>query len=380
MTIERGEHVDTPEAMRSAMVDRLASTIHRSDRIASALRAVPRHLFLPGVALDRVYSGAVIPTRFDAAGRAISSSSEVAVMVPMLNALALQPGHRVLEIGAGTGYNAALLAELVGDRGRVTTIDIDEPIAAEARAHLAEAGYARVEVGCGDGWNGWASGAPFDRIEVTASANDLSPQWNKQLVEGGLLCVPFLFRPNAMTIPIFRKEGDSFRTVSVVPGGFMPLRGDGAPADATRRIGEWRITAARPVDEAKLEALLRERPSVEIAGDLNWNAVTLLAFSEPDAVTIAKVDRPSVSIGIFDGDGLAVVETGGGVVAGWRMMFTSVGAPSALIRLRERMAALAARTWAEIEVVAVPTGSDRRPEGTIVIERPNYTFGVRLPE
>jgi protein-L-isoaspartate(D-aspartate) O-methyltransferase len=327
-----------------------------------------------------VYSGAVIPTRFDAAGRAISSSSEVAVMVPMLNALALQPGHRVLEIGAGTGYNAALLAELVGDRGRVTTIDIDEPIAAEARAHLAEAGYARVEVGCGDGWNGWASGAPFDRIEVTASANDLSPQWNKQLVEGGLLCVPFLFRPNAMTIPIFRKEGDSFRTVSVVPGGFMPLRGDGAPADATRRIGEWRITAARPVDEAKLEALLRERPSVEIAGDLNWNAVTLLAFSEPDAVTIAKVDRPSVSIGIFDGDGLAVVETGGGVVAGWRMMFTSVGAPSALIRLRERMAALAARTWAEIEVVAVPTGSDRRPEGTIVIERPNYTFGVRLPE
>jgi hypothetical protein len=61
------------------------------------------------------------------------------------------------------------------------------------------------------------------------------------------------------------------------------------------------------------------------------------------------------------------------------MMFTSVGAPSALIRLRERMAALATRTWAEVEIVAVPTGGDRRPEGTIVIERPNYTFGVRLP-
>jgi methyltransferase of FxLD system len=378
MTIDERTSASEADELRGRMVERLMSAQSMDQPVANAFRTVPRHLFLPGIAVDRVYSGAVVPTRFNESGQAISSSSEVAVMVPMLQRLALRQGQRVLEIGAGTGYNAALLSELVGAQGRVTTIDIDETITSDARAHLKDAGYERVSVETGDGWQGWHEGAPYDRIMVTASAADLSPRWSEQLVDGGLLCVPFVFRPNAFTIPVFRKEGERFRSVAIVQGGFMPLRGAGAPPDATRRLGDWRYTSARPLDEAKLEALLKEPVSVELDGDWNWKAMALLAFAEPDAITLSRVDRPMASIGIFDGEGLAVAEGAGGTVAGWRTLFANVGAPSTLARLRERLGELAERGWDDVRIEAVPTGADR-PAGTNVFERANYTYGVGLP-
>jgi len=131
--------LSSADVQRERMVDRLVQQVHPREETVAAFRAVPRHLFLPDIDLDRVYSGAAIPTRHSDKGDPISSSSEVAIMALMIDALRLERGQRVLEIGAGTGYNAAMLAELVGAEN-VVMLDIDHEIAGEARAHLRVAG------------------------------------------------------------------------------------------------------------------------------------------------------------------------------------------------------------------------------------------------
>lgn len=117
------------------------------------MRTVPRHLFLPGIPLDETYPHDNIVTYRDDEGMAVSSASQPGIVGAMLQQLDVRPGHRVLEIGAGTGYNAALLARLAGPEGEVTTVDIDEDVAEGARRNLAAAGYG----GAGDlrRWRGW---------------------------------------------------------------------------------------------------------------------------------------------------------------------------------------------------------------------------------
>ncbi len=102
----------------------------------------------------------------------------------MLAQLDVRPGHRILEIGAGTGYNAALLAHLASPSGRVTTVELDPGIAAEAGKALAAAGYGHVAAVAGDGEYGHAPGAPYDRIIVTAGAWELPAAWADQLAPG----------------------------------------------------------------------------------------------------------------------------------------------------------------------------------------------------
>ncbi len=145
----------TPEpgdaVLRGALVEalRLKGCL-RSPALAEAFGAVPRHLFIPHVAVEEAYRDRHIVTKRLPDGEAISSCSQPYIMAVMLDQLDVRPGHRVLEIGAGTGYNAALLAHLVGAAGRVTTIDIDADTAAAARAHLDSAGVIGVRVICGD--------------------------------------------------------------------------------------------------------------------------------------------------------------------------------------------------------------------------------------
>lgn len=151
-------------------------------------------------------------------------------MAEMLERLRLEPGMRVLEIGAGTGYNAALLAEVVGSKDRVTTVDVDPQVARGARAALREGGY-RVRVVTGDGRNGFAERAPYDRIVVTASSDTVPYAWFQQLAEGGLLEVPLrITAAGAQVIPTLRKTRGRLTSVAVVAGGFMPLRGRDDPS------------------------------------------------------------------------------------------------------------------------------------------------------
>ena len=112
--------------LHQALVDQLTKNGSiTTSAVEAAFRAVSRHLFLPHVPPEHVYQDQAIPTKYDE-GRAISSSSQPTIMAIMLEQLALAPGHRVLEIGAGTGYNAALMAHIVGDTGQVVTMDVNE--------------------------------------------------------------------------------------------------------------------------------------------------------------------------------------------------------------------------------------------------------------
>jgi protein-L-isoaspartate(D-aspartate) O-methyltransferase len=151
-------------------------------------------------------------------------------MAAMLEALELAEGLRVLEIGTGSGYNAALLKTLVGGSGRVVSVDLDRGLASAARRALRAGGYP-VRVVCADGHAGYPQAAPYDRIVATASSAHVPRSWLDQVVEGGLLEVPLRLRAEgALAIATFRRVGDSFESTSVVPGRFMPLRGEGAGA------------------------------------------------------------------------------------------------------------------------------------------------------
>src|SRR5262245_51256039 len=194
-------------ALRGALVERLcAHGAVRSAAVERALRTVPRQLFLPGVALAQAYADVAIPTHWER-GAAVSSASQPTMVAIMLEQLDLQQGMRALEIGAGTGYNAALLAELVGTEGSVTTVDIDPVIAEEARARLWSAGYERVRVLAEDGAEGAPDFAPYDRVILTVGAADISPAWVGQLVEGGLLVLPLRLGGAEASVAL-RKEQD----------------------------------------------------------------------------------------------------------------------------------------------------------------------------
>ncbi|MCL4515060.1 MAG: protein-L-isoaspartate O-methyltransferase [Firmicutes bacterium] len=176
--------------LRQGLVDELISKgyIDLDDRpLEEAFRAVPRHLFVAGVAdPGYAYRDEVIPLKPGA-----STVSQPSVVAIMLKGLELEPRLKVLEIGTASGYSAALLAELVGPEGKVYTVEIDPQLAQQARQALDRAGYPGVEVRAGDGSLGLPEEAPFDRIVITATTARISPQLVEQLAVGGVLLTPF---------------------------------------------------------------------------------------------------------------------------------------------------------------------------------------------
>ncbi len=231
--------VDEAEAarLRAEMVERLraAGAVH-DPAVEQALLSVPRHLFLPRKPLAGAYENVAVATRWEQ-GATVSSVSQPEIVAMMLEQLHVTPGMRVLEIGAGAGYNAALLAELVGPAGSVTTIELDPELAGEAAAHLAAAGYspARARVIAGDGWMGWAEGAPWDRIEVTAGVWDISPAWVEQLADGGMLLAPLWLGVSDVSVAL-RKRAGRLVSESWTLCGFVRLRGEGAGQPPVARL------------------------------------------------------------------------------------------------------------------------------------------------
>jgi protein-L-isoaspartate(D-aspartate) O-methyltransferase len=256
----------TSTSLRRELVDHLRAEGHlRDDRVAAAFAAVPRELFVAhhverhGVA-GAYRDDAIVTRRDPTTGAPLSSSSQPAIMAQMLEMLAVRPGQRVLEIGAGTGYNAALLARLVGDEGAVTSVELDADTAVDARRALVTAKVpARVEVA--DGAAGWPAGAPFDAIIVTASTDRVARAWFDQLRHGGCLVVPLRLAPVVFWLQgvvALRKVRHGFDHEAITGGGFMALRP--APGRDGRRGAPARLAVGEVADGGQ------GRPLMELSG------------------------------------------------------------------------------------------------------------------
>ena len=320
------------ERLQRELADRLSLRGAFGNRLVeSAFRRVPRHRFLPGIPIEEAYSDRVVATKVEG-GISLSASSQPSFMAVMLEQLQLEPRHRVLEIGTGTGYNAALMAEIVGPAGKVVSIDIDADVVATARASLEETGYHAVTVLCGDGSFGHAGEAPYDRIIVTVGAADVSPALREQLAPGGRLVVPLSLRGPQRSIA-FQRVGDVLVGISAVACD-LSTSGQGEFAGEMTRLPArndnvwlW-ADGFRSIVPSVLESLVsgqfhnrsvRHRATIsEIFGGLYlWLALHDARFVQLGSTT--DVDFPWVlglpgklrlTAGILDGAALCVLTTG----------------------------------------------------------------------
>ncbi|MEV6987006.1 methyltransferase, FxLD system [Sphaerisporangium sp. NPDC051017] len=227
--------VDDSAALRAAMVAALREEgLIASDRVAAAMNAVPRQDFAPGEPLDKVYeTHTTLAPKIGADGRQTSVVSASHIQAIQLEQAGIEDGMNVLEVGSG-GYNAALIAELVGTAGSVTTVDIDADIVARARTGLRTAGYEHVNVVLADAEHGVPQYAPYDRIIATVGAWDIPPAWLDQLTPTGRIVVPLRFAAITRLIAFNRSPDTPVLTAGNYRlGSFVPMQGDGA---ATERM------------------------------------------------------------------------------------------------------------------------------------------------
>jgi protein-L-isoaspartate(D-aspartate) O-methyltransferase len=211
---------DAHREQRETMVARTIEARGVSDpKVLRAMRAVPRHRFVPERYVDQAYEDHPLPIGH---GQTISQPYIVAWMTELLE---LQPGERVLEIGTGSGYQAAVLAELEGVE--VYTVEIIPELAAEAEARLTALGYTDIHTKSGDGYYGWPEHAPYDAIIVTAAPDHLPQPLATQLAEDGRMVIPIGPPGGYQELWKFTKANGELTTKSLGGVMFVPLTGSG---------------------------------------------------------------------------------------------------------------------------------------------------------
>jgi protein-L-isoaspartate(D-aspartate) O-methyltransferase len=186
----------------------------RSARVLDVMGRVPRHLFVPEAQRGGAYGDHPLPIGYD------QTISQPYIVAFMTQALDVRATDRILEIGTGSGYQAAVLGEL---GGQIYTIEIVAALAERARGLLASLGYRNVHVRAGNGYLGWPEEAPFDRIMVTAAPDEVPPALVAQLKEGGLMAIPVgtVFQE----LRILRKTASGMETLDTLPVRFVPMTG-----------------------------------------------------------------------------------------------------------------------------------------------------------
>lgn len=260
--------------LRNELADRIRSWgIFKTSRIEEAFRTVSRHHFLPDHPLEEAYSPKPVVTQRAADGTSTSSASLPNLVAGMLEQLQPQPGGKILEVGAATGFNAALLAFLTGPGGHVATIEYDAGLAAQAAANLTRAGYPDVEVITGDGTLGHQPGAPYDGIIVTAEATDITAAWWDQLADGGRVVAPARLHGSGLTRAIgLRRTGTSTMTTDSpsLVCGFVGMRGSTQETGQQIRLAEGAVLKVDSADLPDAEALSRVLDSPP---DQRWTGI-----------------------------------------------------------------------------------------------------------
>jgi protein-L-isoaspartate(D-aspartate) O-methyltransferase len=202
-------------AARMQMVDQqIAGRDIKDARVLDAMRRVPRHEFVPEPLRGNAYEDSPLPIGHD------QTISQPYIVAYMTEALELAASHRVLEIGTGSGYQAAVLGELVNE---VYTIEIVAPLADRARHTLAALGYKNVHVRTGNGYLGWPEHAPFDRVMVTAAPDAVPPALVEQLKIGGLMAIPV--GVGYQELRILRRTDGGMEVLRTLPVRFVPMTG-----------------------------------------------------------------------------------------------------------------------------------------------------------
>jgi protein-L-isoaspartate(D-aspartate) O-methyltransferase len=210
-----GASLDDFAAQRAEMVDtQIAARGVEDRRVLAAMAEVPRHEFVPRAEVEHAYSDGPLPIGF---GQTISQPYIVALMTELAQ---VGPGDKVLEIGTGSGYQAAVLAEL---SDRVYSVEIVPELARSAADQLRRAGYPSIRVRGADGYFGWERFAPFDAILVTAAPDHVPPPLIRQLKEGGRMVVPVGSPGSYQTLWRIRKTGGKVVSENVTDVAFVPL-------------------------------------------------------------------------------------------------------------------------------------------------------------
>jgi protein-L-isoaspartate(D-aspartate) O-methyltransferase len=211
------------EARRELVRSGVAGRGVTDEAVLEAMRSVPRHAFVPDKHRDAAYENRPLPI---GEGQTISQPYVVGYMTEKLR---LEPDDRVLEIGTGSGYQAAVLAEIVDE---VYTIEILDSLSSTATHRLQAQGYDNVTVKNADGYYGWKEHAPFDAVIVTAAAGHIPPPLTEQLAVGGRMVIPLGGAYETQSLVLVTKEGpDDIRTEHLLPVRFVPMTGavrDGA--------------------------------------------------------------------------------------------------------------------------------------------------------
>lgn len=401
------------EKLRDMLVTQLREAgAVRTPPVEAAMRAVPRHVFLPGVPLRQCYANDVVQTKRDSDGQPISAASQPSIVGLMLEQLNVRPGMRILEIGAGTGYNAALLSRLTGPDGQIVTMDVDDDIVAGAGTALTVAGAANVTVVQGDGALGAPGFAPFDRIIATVGIWDLPRAWTEQLAGGGLIVAPLRLRGGVTrSVALTRSAGApaELRSQSSVMCGFMPLRASIAsdprrtfPLTSSKSVG-LEVQQDQDADPERLSGVLDTervtvRTGVEFDGAASAEAMYLwLTCSLPGGLYGMTVLRDAAESGIVApmfrwgtmaavaGDSLAYLTSGPGTGGDDSAEIQVTGHGPEGPGLAETVAEQV-RVWsrdyrtATPEFTVLPVAADGAPDagapGTFLLRTPNNLITV----
>jgi protein-L-isoaspartate(D-aspartate) O-methyltransferase len=210
-------HAGHPAKARHVMVEeQLVARDIKEPRVLAAMREVPRHEFVPESHRTEAYDDRPLSIGF---GQTISQPYIVALMTQQLG---LKPTDRVLEIGTGSGYQAAVLARLAAE---VYSIEIVEPLAKRAEADLERLGFTNVKVKAGDGYAGWPEAAPFDAVIVTCAPDHVPEPLVSQLKEGGRMIIPVGEEGGVQELYLLEKRGTEVREQAVLPVRFVPMTG-----------------------------------------------------------------------------------------------------------------------------------------------------------
>ncbi|MBN1574097.1 MAG: protein-L-isoaspartate(D-aspartate) O-methyltransferase [Deltaproteobacteria bacterium] len=202
---------------KNMVVNQIKARGVTDERVLSAMMAVPRHKFIPKELVDKAYGDYPLPIE---QGQTISQPYIVAVMTELLK---LKTNSKVLEIGTGSGYQAAILSLIAAE---VYTIEIKRLLADKAEKRLLRLGYHNVKVRASDGYYGWEYAAPFDAIVVTCAANHIPPPLLRQLKDGGRLVIPLGSTEYFQTLTLVTRDGDDYKVRHLMSVRFVPMTGE----------------------------------------------------------------------------------------------------------------------------------------------------------